>query len=85
MYRMGVEATQMEVRFEKLTVEAETQVGRQADLPTLINATLNGVEVHIYIYIVPDFMFCFFFFTNLFVPFFFRQSNLFKMTYSKIT
>ncbi|XP_078170177.1 ABC transporter G family member 45-like [Carex rostrata] len=39
----GVRATQVEVRFENLTVEAEMQTGRQA-LPTLLNATLNGVE-----------------------------------------
>ncbi|XP_078170470.1 ABC transporter G family member 45-like isoform X2 [Carex rostrata] len=39
----GDEATQVEVRFENLTVEAEMQTGRQA-LPTLLNATLNGVE-----------------------------------------
>jgi ABC-transporter N-terminal len=43
-YRMGVEATEVEVRFENLTVEAETQVGGQP-LPTLINATLNGIQV----------------------------------------
>ena len=42
----GVQATQVEVRFENVTVEAEMQTGRQA-LPTLPNATLNGVEVGI--------------------------------------
>ncbi|KAJ4803787.1 ABC transporter G family member 45 [Rhynchospora pubera] len=41
--RMGGEATKVEVRFENLTVEAEMQDSRQA-LPTLLNATLNGLE-----------------------------------------
>jgi hypothetical protein len=41
---MGVKAPEVEVRFENLTVVAETLVGGQP-LPTLINATLNGIQV----------------------------------------
>ncbi|XP_024534219.1 ABC transporter G family member 37 isoform X1 [Selaginella moellendorffii] len=41
--RVGVELPKIEVRFEGLTVEAQTHVGKRA-LPTLYNFVVNGVE-----------------------------------------
>lgn len=41
---MGIEVPKVEVRFEHLSVEGEAYVGTRA-LPTLINSTLNAIEV----------------------------------------
>ena len=42
--RVGVESPKIEVRFENLWVEGDIHVGSRA-LPTLLNATLNTLEV----------------------------------------
>ena len=42
--RLGVEAAKVEVRFERLTVEADVRVGRHA-VPTLLNCTVDTVQV----------------------------------------
>ncbi|KAJ1269487.1 hypothetical protein BS78_07G215800 [Paspalum vaginatum] len=39
--RLGVEAAKVEVRFERLTVEADVRVGRRA-VPTLLNCAINA-------------------------------------------
>lgn len=41
---MGIELPTVEVRFEKLSVEADAHVG-STGLPTLLNAALNTIEV----------------------------------------
>lgn len=41
---MGIEIPKIEVRFEHLSIEGDVYVGSRA-LPTLLNATLNTVEV----------------------------------------
>lgn len=41
---MGIEVPKIEVRFEHLSVEGDAYVGTRA-LPTLINSTLNAIEV----------------------------------------
>lgn len=42
--RVGLELPKIEVRFEDLSVEADAYVGSRA-LPTLLNSTLNIIEV----------------------------------------
>jgi hypothetical protein len=42
--RVGIEIPKIEVRFQKLSVEGDAYVGTRA-LPTLLNSTLNAVEV----------------------------------------
>lgn len=42
--RVGIEIPKIEVRFEKLSIEGDVYVGSRA-LPTLLNATLNTIEV----------------------------------------
>jgi len=42
--RLGVEAPKVEVRFERLTVEADVRVGRRA-VPTLLNCAVNAAQV----------------------------------------
>lgn len=42
--RVGIELPKIEVRYEHLAIEGEAYVGTRA-LPTLINSTLNAVEV----------------------------------------
>ena len=42
--RLGVEAARVEVRFERLTVEADVRVGRRA-VPTLLNCAVNAAQV----------------------------------------
>lgn len=54
--RVGLELPKIEVRFEDLSVEADAYAGSRA-LPTLLNATLNTIEV-----ILPEFHLDFFFF-----------------------
>lgn len=44
MKRVGIEIPKIEVRFENLLVEGDAYVGTRA-LPTLLNSTLNAVEV----------------------------------------
>ncbi|OEL31258.1 ABC transporter G family member 45 [Dichanthelium oligosanthes] len=41
--RVGVEAAKVEVRFEKVTVEADVRVGRRA-VPTLLNCAINAAQ-----------------------------------------
>ncbi|KAG2580460.1 hypothetical protein PVAP13_6NG344400 [Panicum virgatum] len=41
--RLGVEAARVEVRFERLTVEADVRVGRRA-VPTLLNCAVNAAQ-----------------------------------------
>lgn len=41
---MGIEIPKIELRFEHLWVEGDVYAGSRA-LPTLLNATLNAVEV----------------------------------------
>lgn len=41
---MGVEIPKIEVRFEHLSIEGDAYVGTRA-LPTLLNTTLNAIEV----------------------------------------
>ncbi|AQK57852.1 ABC transporter G family member 34 [Zea mays] len=41
--RLGVDAPKVEVRFERLTVEADVRVGRRA-VPTLLNAAINAAQ-----------------------------------------
>lgn len=42
--RLGVDVPKVEVRFERLTVEADVRVGRRA-VPTLLNAAINAAQV----------------------------------------
>ena len=46
-YRVGIEVPTIEVRYERLTVEAEAYVGGRA-LPTLLNSVTNAVEVNLF-------------------------------------
>lgn len=41
---MGIQLPKIEVRYENLSVEANVHVGQRA-LPTLVNYTVNVVEV----------------------------------------
>lgn len=43
-YRVAIEIPKIEVRFENLSVEGDAYVGTRA-LPTLLNSTLNVIEV----------------------------------------
>lgn len=43
-HRVGIEIPKIEVRFEHLCVEGDAYVGTRA-LPTLLNSTLNEIEV----------------------------------------
>lgn len=49
--RVGIEVPKIEVRFQNLSIEGDGYVGTRA-LPTLLNSTMNAVEV--------SFLFCFF-------------------------
>ncbi|KAJ6717068.1 PLEIOTROPIC DRUG RESISTANCE PROTEIN 2-LIKE [Salix koriyanagi] len=42
--RVGMELPRIEIRFQNLSVKGEAYVGSRA-LPTLLNTTLNAVEV----------------------------------------
>ena len=44
IFRVGIELPTIEVRFEHLNVEADAYMGSRA-LPTVLNFTLNMVEV----------------------------------------
>lgn len=41
---MGIETPKIEVRYQNLSIEGDVYVGSRA-LPTLLNATLNTIEV----------------------------------------
>lgn len=41
---MGIETPKIEVRFQNLSIEGDAYVGTRA-LPTLLNSTLNSIEV----------------------------------------
>lgn len=43
---MSIEVPKIEVRYEHLSVEGDVYVGSRA-LPTLLNVTLNTIEVYI--------------------------------------
>ena len=42
--RVGIDVPKVEVRFEKLSIEGDAYVGSRA-LPTLLNSSLNMIEV----------------------------------------
>ena len=42
--RVGIEIPKIEVRFEHLNVEGDAYIGTRA-LPTLLNSTMNVIEV----------------------------------------
>lgn len=42
--RVGIKTPEVEIRFENLSVEGDAYVGSRA-LPTLLNATINSLEV----------------------------------------
>ena len=42
--RVGIEIPRIEVRFENLSIDGDAYVGSRA-LPTILNSTLNVVEV----------------------------------------
>lgn len=48
----GVEAPTVEVRFERLTVEADVRIGHRA-VPTLINCAVNAAQVINYLTNLP--------------------------------
>lgn len=60
---MSIEVPKIEVRYEHLSVEGDVYVGSRA-LPTLLNVTLNTIEVYIN-------MFLFYFLNDLTKLFFF--------------
>lgn len=43
--RVGIEIPKIEVRYEHLSVEGDVYVGSRA-IPTLLNVTLNTIEVY---------------------------------------
>lgn len=43
---MGIEIPKIEVRFENLSIEGDAYVGTRA-LPTLLNTSLNAIEVYV--------------------------------------
>ena len=44
VHRVGLETPKIEVQFDNLSVEGEVHIGSRA-LPTLLNSTLNAIEV----------------------------------------
>lgn len=48
-YRVGIEIPKIEVRYENLSVEGDVYVGSRA-LPTLLNVTINTLEVLLFSY-----------------------------------
>lgn len=48
---MGIEVPKIEVRFQNLSVEGDAFVGTRA-LPTLLNTTLNAIEVLIFCFLI---------------------------------
>ena len=51
--RVGIDLPTIEVRFEKLELSAEAHVGGRA-LPTLLNSTINVLEVQFFFPGVDD-------------------------------
>jgi hypothetical protein len=51
-FRVGIDIPTIEVRYERLTVEAEAYVGSRA-LPTFTNFTIGAVEVNLSCKILP--------------------------------
>ena len=45
--RVGIEIPKIEVRYEHVSVEGDVYVGSRA-LPTLLNVTLNTIEVFLF-------------------------------------
>ena len=58
---MGIEIPKIEVRYENLSIEGNVYVGSRA-LPTLLNATMNTIEVVFSFYLFICFLSVFFFF-----------------------
>ena len=52
--RVGIEIPKIEVRYDHVSVEGDVYVGSRA-LPTLLNVTLNTIEVFLFLF----FCFCF--------------------------
>lgn len=52
---MGIETPKIEVRYENLSIEGDVYVGSRA-LPTLLNATLNTIEVVFSFYLFMYFL-----------------------------
>lgn len=48
---MSIEVPKIEVRYEHLSVEGDVYVGSRA-LPTLLNVTLNTIEVYINMFLL---------------------------------
>ena len=59
---MGIETPKIEVRYQNLSIEGDVYVGSRA-LPTLLNATLNTIEVgfsfYLFIYFLSIFVLLF--------------------------
>ena len=59
---MGIETPKIEVRYQNLSIEGDVYVGSRA-LPTLLNATLNTIEVvfsfYLFIYLLFPSNLCF--------------------------
>ena len=69
--RVGIEIPKIEVRFQNLSIEGDGYVGTRA-LPTLLNSTLNAVEVFSF--------FCFF----ICFPFLFIGVEIFFLVENKV-
>ena len=52
---MGIETPKIEVRYQNLSIEGDVYVGSRA-LPTLLNATLNTIEVVFSFYLFMYFL-----------------------------
>lgn len=92
--RVGIEIPKIEVRYEHLSIEGDVYVGSRA-LPTLLNATLNTIEVSFWrgkkkkknelIFkreLIYEFLFYFIIFKFLFSVLFFERG--FSLTASSI-
>lgn len=53
---MGIDVPKIEIRFEQLSVEGDAFVGSRA-LPTLLNSTINSVEVFFHADQIVDIVF----------------------------
>ena len=72
---MGIEIPKIEVRYEHMAVEGDVYVGSRA-LPTLLNVTLNTIEVFFIFY------FPFFFYNDLRIQFWFPLKNFVRNLFS---
>jgi hypothetical protein len=60
-FRVGIDIPKIEVRFEDLSIEGDAYVGTRA-LPTLLNSTLNSIEVFCSVSLSASALCLFFFF-----------------------